>query len=132
MENRPHYWWLSEEQRQVELQKDKEYEEFDRKHSDPYYGMDYSWIDGRRSGRRSKTLSFRSKSLEKSSASKQEIIDWLSTMEDSARFYVNISYQEKFPPRNRPSPPPDEEYSIKLEDDQMQLDEQVRLLHGSF
>ena len=133
-ENRPRYWWLSEEQRQNELQKDKEYEEFDRKHSDLYYGINYTWIDngGRRSGRRSKTPSFRSKSLEKHTATKKEIIDWLSTMDDAARFNVRISYQEKFPPRNRPSPPPDEEYFIKLKDEQMQLDKQVTLLHGSF
>lgn len=135
-ENRPHYWWLTEEQRQNEIQKDREYEEFDRKHSEPYYGIDFTWNGngGRRSGRKSKTPSYRGKRLEtgwvgnsfKPLLSKKEIIDWLSTMDESARFSVRISYQEKFPPRNRPSPPPDEEHSIKLEH------EQIRLLQRSF
>lgn len=108
-ENRPHYWWLSEEEREKEIQKDKEYEEFDKKHSTV-------WKQPSAPPDTKPTLI--GKRLDKHRASKKEIIDWLSTMDDAARFHVRISYQEKFPPRNRPSPPVgpfDEEYFIKVE-----------------
>lgn len=66
-------WWLSEEEKQKEIQLGKEYEEFDKRYREKY--------------------------LEKDWASKKEIIDWLSLIDDSVRFSVGIYYRGRFPPR---------------------------------
>jgi len=82
-QSRPEHWWLSEEEREKEIQTDKEYEEYEEK----IQKAGKAHFEGRL-------------------VSKKEIIDWLSHIDESARFYVSLSFQEKFPPRNRPSPPP--------------------------